>query len=48
MPEDFKVLLEANVQANLAYNKLSYSHKKEYVTWIHSAMKKETRAKRRE
>ncbi|SDN73958.1 Bacteriocin-protection, YdeI or OmpD-Associated [Paenibacillus sp. yr247] len=48
LPEDFKVLLEANGQANLVYNKLSYSHKKEYITWIQSAKLAETRTKRME
>lgn len=48
LPEDFKALLEANGQANLVYNKLSYSHKKEYMTWILSAKKTETRTKRME
>jgi uncharacterized protein YdeI (YjbR/CyaY-like superfamily) len=46
LPEDFKLLLEKDPEAQSAFEKLSYTHKKEYVQWIQSAKKTETREKR--
>jgi uncharacterized protein YdeI (YjbR/CyaY-like superfamily) len=38
--------LEEVDKANEAFQKLSYSHQKEYVEWIEAAKKNETRAGR--
>jgi len=46
VPEDFKSALDMDKAAASVYDKLSYSHRKEYVDWIDSAKKEETRAKR--
>ena len=46
VPNDFADALEANQQQGKAFEALSYSHKKEYVDWIESAKKVETRDKR--
>jgi len=39
-------LLAANLQAKDFFDKLSFSNHKEYVRWITSAKREETRAKR--
>lgn len=46
VPEDFLAQLEADHAAQEKFNQLAYSHKKEYVTWIESAKKLETRESR--
>ena len=46
IPEDLLWALDANAQAQAIFDKLPYSHRKEYVTWIESARKPETRAER--
>jgi hypothetical protein len=46
VPEDFKHALAGNETAKKAFEKLSYSHKKEYVEWIKAAKKDETRQRR--
>ncbi|MFZ5965714.1 MAG: YdeI/OmpD-associated family protein [Bacillota bacterium] len=46
VPGDFKRLLEQNSDAKAFFDKLSYSHKREYVQWITGAKKAETRASR--
>jgi hypothetical protein len=46
IPDDFQKQLEANVPAQNFFAGLSYSHQKEYVQWIESAKKTETREKR--
>jgi hypothetical protein len=46
VPEDFLVELDGNNDAKVFFNKLSYSHKKEYVSWIEDAKKLETRRSR--
>lgn len=46
IPEDFKKSLEENEQALSFFNTLSYTNQKEYVRWIASAKKAETREKR--
>jgi hypothetical protein len=48
MPEDLKALLNKHKPAEAAFTKLAYSHKKEFLDWITSAKKPETRAKRLE
>ena len=45
-PEDFARTLEANKAALAAWDKLSYTHRKEYVHSIEEAKKPETRARR--
>lgn len=44
VPEDFAEVMEINVRA--AFDKLSYTHQKEYVAWIVEAKKAETRQRR--
>ena len=46
VPNDFLTELEANPEAQQNFNGMSYSHQKEYITWIESAKKPETRAGR--
>lgn len=46
LPSDLKILLEQNSIAWEVYNKLSYTHKKEYVRWVTEAKKQETRENR--
>jgi uncharacterized protein YdeI (YjbR/CyaY-like superfamily) len=46
IPEDLAVALQSHAAAASAFAKLSYSHQKEYVDWIISAKKEETRARR--
>ncbi|MCX7923721.1 MAG: YdeI/OmpD-associated family protein [Clostridia bacterium] len=48
VPEDFEKLLGENEAANKFFNELSYSNKREYVQWIVSAKRVETRNKRLE
>lgn len=46
LPEDFKAALEENDIARKHFEKLSYSHQREYVQWILTAKKAETKAAR--
>jgi hypothetical protein len=46
MPADLAAALEQHPTAAAAFAKLSYSHQKEYVDWIDSAKKEETRQRR--
>jgi hypothetical protein len=46
IPEELKKLLNKNKTALAAYEALSFSHKREYVEWILSAKKEETKTKR--
>jgi hypothetical protein len=46
LPDDLNEKLHENPDALSIYNKLSYSHKKEYVRWITEAKKAETRESR--
>ncbi|KUO49068.1 MAG: antitermination protein NusB [Desulfitibacter sp. BRH_c19] len=48
MPEDFKIALGQNPSSKDYFEKLSFSRKKEYVTWITGAKKAETRNARME
>ncbi len=45
-PEDFAQKLEANPEAKKFFENLAFSHKREYVAWIHEAKKEETRVRR--
>ncbi len=46
VPEDFLRLLGQYPESLSFFEKLSYTHRKEYVRWIESAKKEETRASR--
>ena len=46
IPEDFLAQLELNKNAKSKFEKLSYTHKREYVEWINGAKKAETRNRR--
>jgi hypothetical protein len=46
IPEDVQVLLSENPEEKAYFEKLSYTHRKEYINWITSAKKEETRANR--
>jgi Bacteriocin-protection, YdeI or OmpD-Associated/Domain of unknown function (DUF1905) len=43
---DLKKALGRDKEAKAAFDKLSYTHKKEFVQWIEGAKKEETRARR--
>lgn len=46
IPEDVQNLLTEYPEAFAFFEKLSYTHRKEYINWITSAKREETRAKR--
>lgn len=46
IPEWFMIALKSNKKAYEAFEKFSYSHKKEYLDWITEAKREETRQKR--
>lgn len=46
VPEYVQDLLDENPEERTFFEKLSYTHRKEYINWITSAKKEETRAKR--
>ncbi len=46
IPNDAQALLDANRDAKEFFDTLSYTNRKEYIVWIESAKKVETRAKR--
>ena len=46
VPDDFRQALEKNKKAKEIFGKLSYTNRKEYVQWIESAKKLETRVNR--
>ena len=46
VPADLKKAISRSAAANAAFDRLSYSHRKEYVRWIEEAKKEETRARR--
>ena len=46
VPDYFVAVLNKNPKAREAFEKFSYSHKKEYVEWITDAKREETRQKR--
>ena len=47
VPEDVQILLNSNKKALDFYEKLSYTHRKEYIRWIEDAKKEETRERRK-
>jgi uncharacterized protein YdeI (YjbR/CyaY-like superfamily) len=46
VPDDLLLALSLNPQAELVFEKFSYSHKKEYLEWIQEAKTEATRQKR--
>jgi uncharacterized protein YdeI (YjbR/CyaY-like superfamily) len=46
VPAELKSALSKNKKAGIAFNELSYSHRKEFAEWISSAKREETRASR--
>jgi hypothetical protein len=46
VPEDFAAALSDNRTSNEYFQKLSYTHRREYVQWIESAKKNDTRINR--
>jgi uncharacterized protein YdeI (YjbR/CyaY-like superfamily) len=46
IPSDMKKVLKANSDAKKIFDKLAYTHKKEYILWIKEAKKEETRERR--
>lgn len=46
VPSDLKAALAKNAKARKTFENFSYSHKKEYVDWIASAKRDETRQRR--
>ena len=46
LPEDVEDLLKTAPESLAGFNKLAYSHKKEYVVWILSAKQQQTRSNR--
>ena len=46
IPHDVQVLLNENPEEKAYFEKLSYTHRKEYINWITSAKKEETRVNR--
>jgi Bacteriocin-protection, YdeI or OmpD-Associated/Domain of unknown function (DUF1905) len=46
VPLELKRAFKSDKEAKAAFEKLSYTHKKEYVTWTEEAKREETRARR--
>ena len=46
VPAELKRLFKSDQEAKSAFEKLSYTHQREYVTWINDAKKDETRTSR--
>ena len=46
VPDDFRKALAANQPAKEAFDRFAYTHRKEYVGWIESAKRPETRQRR--
>ena len=46
IPKDLMKELKKNKEAKIFFDKLSYTHQKEYVKWIDEAKKEETRQRR--
>jgi len=47
VPDDVQGLLNQNEKAKDFYDKMSYTHRKEYIRWIEEAKKEETRERRK-
>lgn len=48
IPEDVQQILDAHPAAKILLEKMSFTHRKEYIKWITDAKKPETREKRKE
>lgn len=46
VPEDVKLLLDQHAEEKKFFESLSYTDRKEYIRWIDTAQKEETRARR--
>ena len=46
IPAELKRVFKSEKEARAAFDKLSYTHQREYVTWINDAKKDETRQNR--
>lgn len=46
VPEDVKLILDGNPKAKKYFDSLSYTDQKEYIRWIETAQKEETRTRR--
>ena len=46
VPAELKRAFKSEKEANAAFEKLSYTHQKEYAAWINEAKKEDTRQKR--
>jgi uncharacterized protein YdeI (YjbR/CyaY-like superfamily) len=46
LPPDFKTALNKNKQAKFNFNELAQSYRRQYIGWVSTAKKKETRQKR--
>jgi len=46
VPAELKRLFKSEREAKVAFEKLSYTHQREYVVWINEAKKEETRQRR--
>jgi len=46
VPAELRRALKGNPKAKAVFEKLSFTHQKEYVTWINEAKKEETRVRR--
>jgi small nuclear ribonucleoprotein (snRNP)-like protein len=46
VPADLQLALETDPTAQASFNRLSYSHQKEYVRWIMEAKREQTRQRR--
>jgi uncharacterized protein YdeI (YjbR/CyaY-like superfamily) len=46
VPHDLQIALHDDLQAEAAFEKLPYSHKRDYIDWILEARRADTRARR--
>ena len=46
IPQDFSMALAEDAAAQETFEKLSFSHRREYILWINEAKKEETRSRR--
>jgi uncharacterized protein YdeI (YjbR/CyaY-like superfamily) len=46
VPHDLQIALHDDPEAQAAFEKLPYSHKREYIDWILGARRADTRARR--
>lgn len=47
IPEDVQIVFNENLKAKELFDKMSYTHRKEYIRWIVEAKKPETRENRK-